>query len=149
MHSGETRTLPDILGKSTHMTVQVVTDGTPLASGFVYVCPGGQDTYLADGFLRVTGKLSDPLFRPSINLLFESLARQYRHRAIAIVMSGMLNDGTEGALRVHEFGATMLVQTPDEASFESMPSSVIMNDHPRNILPASALADEVVRIVVG
>jgi two-component system CheB/CheR fusion protein len=72
---------------------------------------------------------------------------EYRERAIAIVMSGMLSDGTKGALRVHEYGATMLVQSPDEAKYESMPSSVIMNDHPQEILPVTALAQEVVRLI--
>lgn len=147
LHSRETLSFPTILDRSGPLPTKVVENDEVLAPGQIYVCPGGKQSYFEGNRLCVSENQMGERFCPSVDLLFESLAEVYGPRGIAVVMSGMLNDGTIGALKLNQMGATMLVQSPEEAQFESMPSSVILNDHPAGVLPAEALAAKLVDLV--
>jgi two-component system chemotaxis response regulator CheB len=58
-----------------------------------------------------------------IDRLLRSLARSFAHRAIGVVLSGMLDDGAEGARELREAGGSVIVQS--EAEFGAMPRAVV------------------------
>ena len=147
LHSRRPTMLKDIFDRRSKLAVQEAKGAQTLSPGNIYVCPGGMQSYFARGRLVVSDRRLDERFEPSIDLLFRTLAEEYGPRGIAVVMSGMLDDGTEGATALHARGSTMLVQSPDEARHESMPTSVIRHDHPRSILTASGLARKLVDLV--
>ena len=64
-------------------------------------------------------------FRPSIDALFRSGAYIYGKRAIGVVLSGVLDDGTSGLWSVKRLGGITIVQQPNDARFESMPRSAL------------------------
>lgn len=98
--------------------VQEATDGAPLLPGHVYLAPGGVS------HLEVTGGaqprchliLGNPVngHRPSVDVLFQSVARTYGRRAVGVILTGMGRDGAEGLRLMHEAGARTVGQ--DEAS---------------------------------
>ena len=147
IHSRETLMLADILARRSTLPTELVKNATVLKAGRIYVCPGGKQTYFTSERVMVTEEGLGERFTPSINILFESLARTVGARALGVVMSGMLNDGTDGARKLVQVGARIFVQDPAEAEHASMPNNVIWDEEPMTILPAREIAIELTEIV--
>lgn len=64
-------------------------------------------------------------FRPSIDALFRSAAYVCGPRAIGVVLSGALDDGTSGLWSIKRLGGLTIVQEPKQSRFESMPRSAL------------------------
>ena len=99
--SGQESMLPEILSRSTKMTVQQVTDGTQVEQDQVYVISPGTTLTLKNGRVKLL-----PKSMPSkpINDFLVSLAKEKKTRAIGIVLSGTGNDGTEGLKAIRAEG---------------------------------------------
>ena len=99
-------------------TVEEATDGAPLASGRVYLAPGGESHLRIEGrgHLRCRLEQSAPVngHRPSVDVLFDSVAAVAGKQAIGVILTGMGCDGARGLLAMREAGAGTLGQ--DEAS---------------------------------
>lgn len=94
-------------------------EGKPLLPGSIYLAPGGCHTVIRrkpDGQMILTMLPSEARgpWRPSIDLLFTSAADCFGADALAIALTGMGKDGTEGAQDLTRRGANVIVQ--DEAS---------------------------------
>jgi CheB methylesterase len=63
--------------------------------------------------------------RPAINALFRSVALNYGQRAVGVLLSGVLDDGTLGLAAIRSRGGTTIAQTPQEALFTAMPLNAI------------------------
>jgi len=66
-------------------------------------------------------------WRPSIDVLFRSAAAAYSTRAIGIVLTGLLDDGTTGMMAIKRSGGICIVQDPNEAEYPDMPLAVLNN----------------------
>src|SRR5256885_8027257 len=64
-------------------------------------------------------------FRASIDALFRSAAYVYGSKAIGVILSGALDDGTSGLWSIKRMGGIAVVQQPSEARFESMPRNAL------------------------
>src|SRR2546423_10418079 len=100
-------------------------DGNPIRQGHVYVCAPNRHMIVADGKLRLTHGPRENNSRPAIDPLFRTAAKIYRNRMIAIVLSGNLDDGTEGAMIVNRYGGGVIAPQPQEALYPRMPHSGI------------------------
>jgi two-component system, chemotaxis family, protein-glutamate methylesterase/glutaminase len=91
-------------------------DGAPVASarGRVVVAPGGQHLVVRGGRMLLTLDPERHSCRPSVDVLFESIASEYGARSAACLLTGMGKDGAVGLLRIREAGGTTIAQ--DEAS---------------------------------
>jgi two-component system chemotaxis response regulator CheB len=91
-------------------------DGTPVASavGRVVVAPGGRHLVVRDGRLRLTGDPERHSCRPSVDVLFESVAAEYGASAAACLLTGMGRDGAAGLLKIRAAGGMTIAQ--DEAT---------------------------------
>ncbi|HVA29559.1 MAG TPA: chemotaxis protein CheB [Candidatus Baltobacteraceae bacterium] len=118
-----TSSLPSILAKRTSMSVVSVTDHQALHPGTAYLVPANKHVEIEDGHVSVR---SDGAARPkpSVDLLFSSAARAYGDRLIAVVLTGMGNDGTAGVRTVKDNGGTVVIEDPATATFPSMPASL-------------------------
>ena len=67
--------------------------------------------------------------RPAINALFRSAAVAYGSRVIGVVLTGLLDDGTDGLIAIKAVGGTSVVQDPEDAEWPSMPRNAIKRDH--------------------
>ncbi len=135
-----------ILAKHTPLSVVAVTDSAPLQPATVYVVPSDRQVEIADGSVRVSanGSLRRP--KPSIDLLFASAAAAFGERLIAVVLTGMGSDGSNGARAVKCHGGIVIIEDPQTASFPSMPASLEpgMVDV---IAPLAEIGPELVRLV--
>lgn len=148
LHASVTLTLPDIIAARTNLKVVLLKDGERLEPSRVHVCPGGKQTRLVAGnMVNVSDGRDGRRFAPSVDLLFASMGEIYGSGGIAVVLSGMLDDGAAGALSLYDYGATVLVQDPVEARYASMPESTIARDHPEAILTVAQIAEALVELI--
>ena len=140
LHSVPESRLTEVLRRSSTLRIERVKEGTIPEAGVIYIVPGGRHAYLKAGAMHLSEEVTESGFRPSIDMLFMTLAAEYGNRAIAVVLSGMLKDGMRGAQVIYDLGGRTVVQTPEDAVYDSMPQSVINADHPRAVLSASDLS---------
>jgi two-component system chemotaxis response regulator CheB len=77
--------------------------------------------------LYLTAGPHENKYKPSIDVLFRSAAVNFGNRIIAVILTGMLEDGTSGMSAVKKSGGIGIVQNPADAEFSSMPLSVLSN----------------------
>ena len=151
IHSGPDGDLARSLdiARSSGPVIREAQDGDRLEPGHVYALPAAKHGFFVGDELRLSDTVRDSGFRPSIDALFMTLAAVYRDAAVAVVLSGTMDDGKRGAQVIHDLGGITLVQDPGDASFAEMPRAVIRADHPYQILPAKALGELLIELVHG
>ena len=144
--AGESQ-LQQILARVSRLPVIVARQGERLRPGVCYL--GSPSRHLTVGPGLVANLVHDGFYRAhNIDLLFSSLARNAGKRAIGVVLSGLLKDGTQGLVALKEAGGKALVQSLGEASFKDMPRSAIEFDGAvDSIAPIAELAHEICRLV--
>jgi len=113
--------LADILGRNCNMPVKEAQNNELLREGVVYIAPPNAHITVVNNRLRLGLEPPVHMHRPSIDVLFESIADEFKERGIGILLSGAGCDGSDGLRRVKAAGGSTLVQDPREASFASMP----------------------------
>jgi len=102
-------------GQLEHLRVSVARAGETPVSGHAYLAPDDAHLQYTDGRFRVIRTLAGVSYRPSVDVLFESVARTgHARRCIAALLTGMGDDGARGLLALRTAGAHTLAQ--DEAS---------------------------------
>jgi len=114
-----TRAFADRLNQVCEVEVKEAQDGDKVIPGRVLIAPGNYHMLLKrSGAMYYVQVKSGPLVsrhRPSVNVLFKSVARYAGKNAIGVILTGMGGDGAEGLLEMKKNGASTIAQ--DEASF--------------------------------
>ena len=121
--------LEEWLQISTKIPVRSVQHGARLKGGVISIVPPGTAVSLKGCILQVTEYQRGTGPATTINTLFKSAAREYSHRVIGVILTGLLRDGTEGLKAVHDAGGITIVQDPTGAEYPDMPASA-MKDLP-------------------
>ena len=117
--------LARILGRHAPLRVEEAADGVRWKRGVVYVAAPDCHLVLQDGVIRSARGPRENRHRPAIDPLFRSAALHFGPRAIGVVLTGSLDDGTAGAVAIKRQGGRVVVQDPADAMFPSMPASVM------------------------
>lgn len=117
--------MPELLAKSTALTVEQARDRQPLESDHAYIIPPNRTLTLDQGLIRVREVADRRGLRGTIDHFFRSLAEGQHDKAVAIVLSGTGTEGTLGAQAVKAEGGMVMAQAPDTAAQPGMPNSVI------------------------
>jgi two-component system chemotaxis response regulator CheB len=145
----ERERLARVLSRESHVRVVEPDDKQPLHAGTAYVAPAGYHLLVDEGHVSLSADDKVNWARPSIDVLFESVAESRGDESIAVVLTGANDDGARGARAVHDAGGTVLVQDPDEAERREMPDATIAMTEVDAVLPLSDLAQAIVRHVRG
>ncbi|HBZ16955.1 chemotaxis response regulator protein-glutamate methylesterase [Pantoea sp. NPDC088449] len=118
MPPGFTRSFAERLNKLCQITVKEAEDGERILPGHAYIAPGAMHMELGRSGANYVVKLNDgpPVNRhkPSVDVLFRSVAIHAGRNAVGVILTGMGNDGAAGMLEMHRAGAWTIAQ--DEAS---------------------------------
>ena len=118
MPAGFTKSFADSLNTICEITVKEATDGEEILRGHAYIAPGGKHMEVYRNGIHCCIRVRDGELvnrhRPSVEVLFNSIAKNIGHSAIGIIMTGMGKDGALGLLNMKESGARTIAQ--DEAS---------------------------------
>ncbi|GAB3248927.1 chemotaxis protein CheB [Chitinimonas naiadis] len=114
------------LSDQTRLPVRQAGHGQKAVPAHIYVAPDGQNLGL-DGQLRLIldSGTASTLTKPSVDYLFDSLASAIRGQVLAVLLSGMGRDGSEGITRLKALGALTLVQQPASSVVAGMPQAAI------------------------
>lgn len=125
MPEGFTRSFAERLNSLCRINVKEAEDGDSLLRGHALIAPGNRHMRLRrSGARYVVGLEDGPLVsrhRPSVNVLFRSVARYAGANAIGVILTGMGSDGTEGLLEMREAGAYTIGQDEDSSVVYGMP----------------------------
>jgi len=135
--------LPQILDRRGPLPADHAQDGEPLRENRICVAPPDRHLLVEDDRIRVVRGPAENRHRPAVDPLFRSLAHAYGPSAVAVVLTGSLDDGAAGSAAVSRNGGTVVVQDPDEALFPSMPLSAIAADNPDFVVRAERMGEVV------
>ncbi|NJR80382.1 chemotaxis protein CheB [Sphingomonas corticis] len=131
--------LPQLLARAGPLPASSPVDGQRFERGHIYVAPPDHHLLLREGRLLIRRGPYENRTRPAVNALFRSAAVAYGARVIGVVLTGLLDDGTEGLIAIKAAGGTSVVQDPDDAEWPSMPRNAVMRDHVDRVAPLAAL----------
>jgi len=132
---------------SPHEVVEAA-DGDAFTPGRVLLAPGDHHLKLhraADGVVRAELDQGPQVnfCRPAVDVLFASAAELYGGRVLAVVLTGMGQDGMEGCRILHDRGAGVVVQDEASSVVWGMPGAVAGAGLADEIVPLDALADRI------
>jgi two-component system chemotaxis response regulator CheB len=144
-----TKFFAERLATQTKLRVTEAANGQPLESGVIYVAPGDFHLTLTRHHTGATCVLDQtaPLHahRPAADVLFRSVAGAYGARALAVMLTGMGQDGVRGCEDITAAGGRVIVQDEPTSVVWEMPGLVAKAGLADAVLPLGELAGELVR----
>jgi len=141
--------LPRVLTRNGPLPAAFAEDHEPIQPRRLYVAPADHHLLLEPGFVRVTKGPKENRWRPAIDPLFRSAAYVYGPRAIGVVLSGALDDGSAGLWTIKLRGGTAIVQDPEEAVIPAMPLNALRSVEVDYTAPISEIAGLLARLTRG
>lgn len=140
--------LIDVLARQTRLRVCWAEDGGQLRAGAVVVAPPDRHLVVhADGRIALSQTPLVHYSRPSVDTLFESAARAFGPRTLAVILTGNGFDGSTGVPIVHELGGVVIAQDEASSQYFSMPHQAIESGGVSFVLPLAAIAPALKRLV--
>lgn len=144
LHVGEpfAWAMADWLSERTGHRVRLARDGEPLSAlrGTVLLAPANRHLVLAsDGIVRLSDAPERHSCRPSVDVLFESLASARGASTIACLLTGMGRDGAAGLLRIRQAGGVTFAQDEATSIVWGMPGEAVALGAASRVLPLAAL----------
>jgi two-component system response regulator WspF len=129
--------------------VYVAREGLVPQAGHVYLAAG--DTHLVvrpDGTLGCSREPVEMLYRPSADILFESVAANWRATAIGVVLSGMGRDGATGLGALRRAGARTIAQDEASSAVYGMPRAAVEARAATDVLPLDRIAPLIAELLL-
>jgi two-component system chemotaxis response regulator CheB len=139
--------LPSLLGRRTRLPVRQAVHGEPIRSGTIYIAPPDMHLLVGGGQLELSHSQLVHFTRPSIDLLFESVAGAYGERAIGVILTGSGVDGATGVSAIKRVGGTTIVQAPEHAAHPGMPQAACATGCVDYRLPLEEIGLAIVELV--
>jgi two-component system chemotaxis response regulator CheB len=153
MPAGFTRAFADRLNAHLPLTVHEAVEGEALKPANVYIAPGGIHLRIAGGAGKLHVSLATQpervLHRPSVDVLFASAGRVLGARVVAVLLTGMGQDGAEGMLSLVRRGAHTIAQDEGSSVIFGMPRAALLAGAVREILPLPAIGGRLRQLVAG
>lgn len=136
------------LGACSAAAVKLAVHGDAVMRGRVLVAPGGRHLRLSSARGASTVELDDEParsgHRPSVNVLFESAVQATGAGVVAVLLTGMGDDGVEGMAQLHHAGATTIAQDESTSVVFGMPKRAIERGVVDLVLPLEAIGHAMV-----
>jgi two-component system, chemotaxis family, protein-glutamate methylesterase/glutaminase len=141
------------LAAQTNRTVTVAEKGTEVRASHIYIAPGDAHLIVRNARNRVyidhLDHYADSRYCPSVDAMFASIAGVYGQGTLAIVLSGMGNDGAHGARLLSQEKATIIVQDEDSSVVWGMPGAVAREGLASAILSPTSIAQLLAKVRVA
>ncbi len=146
--AGFTAGLADWLNKVSGLHVKIAEDGEALAAHTVYLAPDDRHLGVSPRG-KVALSAAPPVggFRPSGTYLFESVARVYGAAAVAVILTGMGDDGVAGLRAVRQAGGRVIAQDEKSCVIFGMPGCAIAAGLADVVLPLDNMAARLAELV--
>jgi two-component system chemotaxis response regulator CheB len=147
MPPGFTRGFAERLDRLTPLRVREAQGGDELEPGLVLIAPGGQHLELERRGPQIVTRLDtntkSSRYIPSVDRLFDSAAKHFGENLLAIVLTGMGDDGRKGACQVKQAGGRVIAESEETAVIYGMPKQVVSAGAADRILPLPQIPAEI------
>lgn len=144
-----TRTFAERLDSLCRISVKEAETNDVVSPGCALIAPGGKHTLVKRSGARYYVEVRDgPLVsrhRPSVDVLFRSAARYVGHNAVAVILTGMGDDGAAGMKELHDTGASTIAQDEATCVVFGMPKEAIRLGGVDQTLPLGQIASAVMK----
>jgi two-component system chemotaxis response regulator CheB len=145
-----TKLLADRLNAISRLTVVEAEHGQLLEAGKAYIAPGGYHMTVMKSekfgvFLQLNQDSPENSCRPSVDVLFRSVARTYGGNTLAVILTGMGADGFRGTEMIYEAGGQIIAQDEATSVVWGMPGFVVKSGLADLVLPLPNIAEEIMR----
>lgn len=140
--------LAGLLARRCRLSVKQAASGEAVLAGTVYIAQPDAHLIVREGRLVLTDTKAVHFSRPSIDLLFESVAAAYGDRAISVILSGSGVDGADGTRAVKSKGGTTIAQSPASAAHAGMPQAARATGCVDVTLPLEEIGPAIVSLVI-
>ncbi|MDR3416704.1 MAG: chemotaxis response regulator protein-glutamate methylesterase [Nevskia sp.] len=141
------------MDKHSAMKVCQAEDGQQVVPGHVYIAPGDSHLLLTRSGARYVCRLSNAepenRHRPSVDVLFRSVAEQAGHNAVGALLTGMGEDGARGLLAMQQAGASTLAQDEASSVVWGMPGAAVRLGAAQQVVPLVMVANALLDLVSG
>lgn len=149
-----TQSLAENLAGKCALRVCEATHGMSLEPNMIYIAPGGRHMRLTPGdggrkIIQITDDPPENNCRPAVDYLFRSVANQFAGRAMAVILTGMGNDGTLGLRLLKRHGCFVIAQDELSCVVYGMPKAAVDAGIVDAVLPLEAIAGRIVAVVQG
>jgi two-component system chemotaxis response regulator CheB len=133
------------------MTVLEAEDGQQILPGHAYIAPGNRHLIVIRDGARYVCRLNDgpPVNRhkPSVDVLFRSVAQNVGANAVGVILTGMGNDGAQGMKEMREAGIVTIAQDEKTSVVWGMPGEAVKLGGVDVVLPLDRIAGELVQAI--
>lgn len=146
MASGFIKGFSDWLGAACKVKVKLAKDGEKIESGQVLVAPDGFHTIVRSK--KTIGLVSGEKVygvKPSVDILFNSIAEVYGNSAVGVLLTGMGADGAEGLKHIKDSGGITIAQSEDSCAVFGMPKAAIEKGAASKVLSV----EDIIRTLKG
>lgn len=147
MPPGFTHAFAERLNRSSAFDVKEAQDGDPVNPGRILIAPGGKNMLFQISGGHVVARIVEPAasdrFVPSVDVMLESCASLYKNRMIAVILTGMGNDGSRGIRTVKEHGGYVISESEKSAVVYGMPREAAATGVVDRIVPLDDIATEI------
>ena len=146
-----TRSFAERLDRMSRVEVREAADGDSVVPGVALVAPGDKHLLLRRSGARYCVSVRDgPLVnrhRPSVDVMFRSVAQAAGRNAVGVILTGMGGDGAQGLLEMRTAGARTLAQDEASCVVFGMPKVAIEMGAAERVVPLDAMAGEILAAV--
>ncbi len=148
-----TRFLAQRLSGLCHLPVEEAEQGTVVQPGKIWIAPGGHHMLVErvqqQTEIRITEDAPENSCRPSVDVLFRSVAQVFASRALAVVLTGMGQDGLRGCQQLSAAGSEIVVQDEATSVVWGMPGFVARGELADAVRPISEIGPYLVERVAA
>ncbi len=138
------------MNRCSPMSVCEASDGQYILPGHVYIAPGDQHLLVERDGARYRCKLSNGphvnRHRPSVDVMFRSVAQNVGPNAVGVILTGMGDDGARGLKEMLEIGAPTIAQDEASSVVWGMPGAAVKMGAAQHVLPLHRVASEVLQL---
>ncbi len=150
MPPGFTKSLAARLNNLSKITVKEAENGDILELGTAYIAPGDYHmvinrTGLDDHVISLNSGAPVSGHRPSVNVMMESVSKIENKNLIAVMMTGMGSDGSEGMKKIKMTGGKTIAQDEESCVVYGMPKTVVNAGIVDSIVPLNRIASEIIK----
>lgn len=148
MPAGFTRAFADRLNRTSLFDIKEAEDGDLVLPGRVLIAPGGRNMVFEVCGGQVTARIVAPSesdrYIPSVDVMLQSCAGIYRKRVLAVILTGMGNDGSKGIRSIKEQGGCVIAESEKTAIVYGMPREAMATGVVDRSVPLDKISSEII-----
>ena len=147
------RAFAERMNRSSAMAVCEAQDGQQILPGHAYIAPGDRHLLVERDGSRYLCRLSSGphvnRHRPSVDVMFRSVAQNVGPNAVGVLLTGMGDDGARGLKEMMEAGAGTIAQDEASSVVWGMPGSAVKLGAARHVLPLQQIGSQVLTLIAA